>query len=172
MGAGRIAWRGRWKVSDDKSVVELIQKRIDGQTAWILGGCIGPDPLAGRPIGPTYGQVMASESLTFAKLQETYEKFMALYPQPEKLEIRYAPVTATPPSRYFKSFTEHIDQVNQYPPNTGLGMAGRRIIPMVEDKYMPEGIVLVCTPVDQMTDCFRTLKTPTMLVINLEPTHE
>lgn len=72
MGAGRIAWPGRWKVSDDGSVVELIQKRIDDQTAWILGGCIGPDPLAGRPIGPTYGQVMASESLTFAKLQETW----------------------------------------------------------------------------------------------------
>ncbi len=40
------------------SLVDIIQARMDKQSAWILNGCVGPNPLAGLGPGTTYGEAV------------------------------------------------------------------------------------------------------------------
>ncbi len=50
-------------MSEGKTAVDVVQERMDAYYAWILGGCVGPDPCANLPNPPyTYGDIRLRKS--------------------------------------------------------------------------------------------------------------
>jgi hypothetical protein len=57
-------------IKSNNDVIGKIQARVEAYNAWISGGCSGPNPLEGLPVGPTYGDVLA---VTTAKEGSNWE---------------------------------------------------------------------------------------------------